>query len=181
MAVQLIRLLCGAILAATVAGCANSPKTRGIPWWPQGPGNSTADLSTAASVAPLPSAGHTNIAESPSTRTTNRSSQAVRYGDLLFVSGQVAEDPMSGMIVGTNTQDQLRVAMDNVTRILESHGLAATNILSVTMYLRDIKVLPEANSVYASYFRGRLPAFSVVQVNGLTQGSLVEISVIAGQ
>jgi 2-iminobutanoate/2-iminopropanoate deaminase len=181
MNVSVIRLLCGAILAATVAGCANTPKAKGIPWWPQGPGISSDDLLRTAKANVVQSVTHTDPTPSSSTQPTDRFDQAVRYGDLLFVSGQIAVDPVSHAIVGTDIRAQVRTAMDNVMGILESHGLAAGNILSVTMYMLDIDDLPKADSVYASYFRATMPARSVVHVSGLAKGSLVAISVIAGK
>lgn len=212
----ILRLLCGAILATAIAGCANTPKTKGFPWWPQGPGNTSGDVLRTANAEPSdvahgppspegnsapdrrpptqkplnaaePSqtATHADTAHPSSTQLTNSDShseaQAVRYGDLLFVSGQIADDPASLTIVGSDIQAQVRTAMDNVMRILESHGLSSSNILSVTMYLQDINELPKADAVYASYFRRSLPARSVVRVDGLRKGSLVEISVIAGK
>jgi 2-iminobutanoate/2-iminopropanoate deaminase len=171
---QVLRLLCGAILAATIAGCANSPKSKGIPWWPQGPGSSAEDVLRTSDAGPS-SASHESL--SPSTRPAYRDAQAVRYGDLLFVSGQVAADPASQ----GDIEAQTRTAMDNVVRILESHGLSISNIVSVTLYMQDIADLQRADAVYASYFRRGLPARSVVAVNGLPNGGLVEIAVIAGK
>ena len=169
MTMPLIRLLCGVLLAAAVGGCANTPGAKGILWWPQGPGDAPADALRAVSIEPAQS--------HPASDFDN----AVRYGDLLFVSAQSAEDPVSHAIVRANIQDQVRAAMDNVARILQSHGLAVSNVLSVTMYLQDIEDLPEADLVYESYFRRRLPARSVVHVDGLEKDSLVAISVIAGK
>lgn len=177
----ILRVFCAAILAATVAGCVNTPKTKGIPWWPQGPGTSSEDLLRTAKADVVQFAAHTDRVRSSSTQPTDWFDQAVRYGDLLFVSGQIAVDPVSQAIVGTDIRAQVGTAMDNVMRILESHGLAAGNILSVTMYMQDIAELPKADPVYASYFGTTLPARSVVHVNGLAKGSLVEISVIAGK
>jgi reactive intermediate/imine deaminase len=105
----------------------------------------------------------------------------VRYGDLFFVSGQIAEDPSSLAIVGSDIQTQIRTAMDNLKRILEDHGLTMSNVLSVNLYLQDIDELQEADEVYATYFRRGLPARSVMRVSGLPKGSLVEISAIAGK
>jgi 2-iminobutanoate/2-iminopropanoate deaminase len=120
-------------------------------------------------------------AASSSQPLTAGDTQAVRYGDLLFVSGQIADDPASLAIVGSDIQTQVRTAMDKVARILESHGMAMSNVLSVTLYIQDLDELPEADAVYASYFRRSLPARSVVRVDGLPKGSPVEISVIAGR
>ena len=193
------RLLCAAILAAAVAGCAGTPQKSGFPWWPQGPGGASGEALRAAEAEPSnadymsessedkgagePSlaATHTATVGSSSTQPANSHTHAVRYRDLLFVSGQIADDPASQVIVGSNIQTQVRAAMDNVVRILESHGLATSNILSVTMYMRDINELPKADAVYEPYFRRGLPARSVVRVNGLPKGSLIEISVIAGK
>ena len=193
------RLLCGAILAAAVAGCAGTPEKRGFPWWPQGPGGASGEVLRAAEAEPSNAdhtsessedkgagessqpATHTETVRSSSRQPANSHTQAVRYGDLLFVSGQFADDPASLEIVGSNIQAQVRAAMDNVVRILESHGLATSNILSVTMYMRDIDELPKADAIYVPYFRRGLPARSVVRVDGLPKGSLVEISVIAGK
>jgi 2-iminobutanoate/2-iminopropanoate deaminase len=105
----------------------------------------------------------------------------VRYGDLLFVSGQVSDGPASRASAGADIEAQVRTAMENVVRILESHGLSISNIVSVTLYMQNIAELPRADAVYASYFRRGLPARSVVGVNGLPNGSLVEIAVIAGK
>src|SRR5688572_8216882 len=79
-----LRLLCGAILATAIAGCANTPKSKGIPWWPQGPGNTAGDVLQTSDAGP-PGASH----DSPSSSTlpAYRDAHAVRYGNLLFVSG----------------------------------------------------------------------------------------------
>jgi len=175
---RFLRLLCSAILAAAVAGCANTPKSKGMPWWPQGPGNTAEDVLRTSNAEPA-SVNH----ESPtsSTQPTYRDAQAVRYGDLLFVSGQAADDPDLRGSTGRAIEAQVRSAMDNVVRILESHGLSISNIVSVTLYMQDIAALERADAVYESYFRRGLPARSVVAVNGLPNGSLVEIAVIAGK
>lgn len=171
---QVLRLLCGAILAAAIAGCANTPTSKGMPWWPQGPGNTAKDVLPTSDVDAA-SASH------ESSRPVDHDAQAVRYGDLLFVSGQVGDGPASRGNPGSNVEAQVRAAMDKVVRILESHGLSISNIVSVTLYMQDIAELPRADAVYASYFRRGLPARSVVGVNALPDGSLVEIAVIAGK
>lgn len=115
------------------------------------------------------------------TQPAHRYAQAVRYGDLFFLSGQLADDPASLAIVGNDIETQVHSAMDDVVRILESHGLTSSNILSITLYLQDIDEQSKADTVVASYFRRSLPAHSVVHVKGLPKGSLVEVSVIAGK
>jgi 2-iminobutanoate/2-iminopropanoate deaminase len=175
---QVVRLLCSSILAAAIAGCASTPKSKGIPWWPQGPGNTAEAVLRTSDVEPA-SVSHETA--SSATQPVYRDAQAVRYGDLLFVSGQVADGTASRESAGSAVEAQVRIAMDNVVRILESHGLAISNIVSVTLYMQDITDLPRADAIYASYFRRGLPARSVVGVGGLPSGSLVQIAVIAGK
>ena len=172
------RLLCCLILAAAVAGCAGTPKKGGIPWWPQGPGDDSGNVQRTANAE---AARRADTPQSPSTQPANGHAQAVRYGDLLFVSGQLADDPTSLAIVGSDIQAQVGTAMDNVNRVLESHGLTMSNVLSVTLYLQNIDELPKVDEVYTSYFRRGMPARSVMSVGGLPKSSLVEISVIAGK
>ena len=193
-----LRLLYGVILAAAVAGCAGTPKKGGFPWWAQGPASTSQDVpgtgnaeqpsTSQASRSPSAHADEPSettttraaAAASSSTPPTNGDTQAVRYGDLLFVSGQIADGPGSQAIVGSDIQAQVRAAMDNVKRILERNGMTMSNVLSVTLYMQDINELAKADAVYATYFRRSMPARSVVRVDGLPGGSLVEISVIAG-
>lgn len=162
-------LLCCLTVAAAVAGCAGTRTRWGLPWWSQGPGDAVAqapsvDAPRSAPVQPAGSHG-----------------QAVRYGNLLFVSGQLAGEWSATASGGGDIEVQVRTAMDNVQRILEWHGLTMSNVLSVTLYLQDIDGLAKVDEVYSSYFQRSLPARSVVRVNGLPRGSLVEISVIAGR
>jgi 2-iminobutanoate/2-iminopropanoate deaminase len=167
---SVMRNLCGgALLAAAVAGCADSPQARSILWWPQGPG----DISDPMPLVPPPTA-----------RTAHASggeAQAVRHGNLLYVSGQIADSPGPEMASKNDIEAQVRGAMDNVLRILESHGLTSNNIISVTLYLRELDDLQRADAVYTSYFRRGLPARSVVGVNTLPSGSLIQIAVVAGK
>ncbi len=175
---RFLLLVCGGILAAAISGCANTPKSKGIPWWPQGPGNTAKDVLRTSDAGPT---GASHESPSSSTPPIYRDAQAMRYGDLLFLSGQVADDPALRGNRASDIEAQVRTAMDNVVRILESHGLGISNIVSVTLYMQDIAELPRADAVYVSYFRRGLPARSVVAVNGLPNGSLVEIAVIAGK
>ena len=175
------RLLFVASLAAAVVGCTGTPEKRGFPWWPQSPGDAPGEMLRAAEAGPAQPTAHTETVNSLALQPANSPTQAVRYGDLLFVSGQIADDSTSRVIVGSDIRAQVRTAMDNLKDILEGHGLTMSNVLSVTLYLQDINDLPEADTVYASYFQRGLPARSVIRVSGLPKGSLVEISVIAGK
>lgn len=112
----------------------------------------------------------------------NRYTQATRYGDLLFVSGQIAIDLRNGAFDSKQgIEEQTRAVLENVRTILESHRLTMANVVSTTVYLSSISNLPRMDSVYHDFFRGTPPARSVVEVTNLPRGALVEISVIAGR
>jgi 2-iminobutanoate/2-iminopropanoate deaminase len=114
--------------------------------------------------------------------SVNRYTQATRYGDLLFVSGQIALDLRNGAF--DSRQDvaaQTRAALENIRAILESHRLTMANVVSTTVYLSKISDLPAMDAAYREFFRGTPPARSVVEVSNLPRGALVEISVIAGR
>lgn len=178
-----MRLLCAAILTATIAGCAHSPGERAFLWWPQGPGNTSGDLPRIADSGQSHDASRTPFVETPHSSCApgaGSESEAVRHGDLLYVSGQIGDRAGSGIVVGNNIDAQARSAMDKVMRILERHGLTDTNIVFVTIYLRELDDLRQADAVYASYFRRSPPPRAVVGVNTLPGGSLIEIAVVAG-
>lgn len=107
--------------------------------------------------------------------------QAARYGDLVFVSGQIALDARTGQLAGARIEEQARLALENIRAVLESHRLTLSNIVSVTVYLKDINDFRGMDTVYETYFRGAVPARSVVEVSRLPRGALIEISVIAGR
>jgi len=108
--------------------------------------------------------------------------QASRYGDMLFVAGQIALDPRTNNVDADAPIDaQTRIAMDNVMGILEANALTMANVVSVTVYLKNIGDLRAVDLVYERYFKGTLPARSVVEVARLPRGAAIEISAIAGR
>jgi 2-iminobutanoate/2-iminopropanoate deaminase len=107
--------------------------------------------------------------------------QGTRYGDLVFVSGQIALDMQSNQLRGTTIEEQTRATMENIRAVLESHRLTFANVVSVTVFLKDLNDFRGMNVAYETYFRSALPARSVVAVSRLPRDALVEISVIAGR
>ena len=100
--------------------------------------------------------------------------QATRYGDLLFLSGQIAAN-------GGSIAQQTDAVMQKIGAILDSHRLTMANIVHVTIHLANIKDLSAMDAAYASRFRGALPARTVAEVAHLPGDALVQISVIAGR
>ena len=104
-------------------------------------------------------------------------SPVVRVGVLLFVSGQVPRDPMTGENVGGDVVAQTRRTLENLRMVLAAAGAGLTDVVSVTVYLADDNDWEAFNGVYRETFRPPYPARAVVGA-GL-RGMLVEVSAIA--
>ena len=105
-------------------------------------------------------------------------SQAVRSGDLLFCSGQIALDPASGNLTGNDIKSQTKQVMKNISAVLAASGATFADVVKTTCFLADINDFAEFNAVYAQYFTGK-PARSCVAAAALPKGALVEVEVIA--
>ena len=105
-------------------------------------------------------------------------SQAVGYGALLFVSGQIALDPHTGKLNQGGIESQTRQVMDNIQGILMGAGLDLSHVLSVTIYLRNLNDFEIVNDVYNLYFDHGAPARSVVEVTQLPQDALIQVDAI---
>jgi 2-iminobutanoate/2-iminopropanoate deaminase len=106
-------------------------------------------------------------------------SQAIRAGDLLFVSGQIPLDPATGSLVEGDVAVQARRVMDNLAAILDAAGASFADVVKTTVYLLDMDDFAAMNAVYASYVPAPPPARSTVQVSRLPRDVRVEIDVIA--
>lgn len=105
-------------------------------------------------------------------------SEAVRAGDLLFLSGKLGTDA-SGQVVPGGIAAETRQTMENIKAALERYGSSLDRVVKATVMLADMAEWAEMNSVYVTYFKGRLPARSAMGVNGLARGARVEIECIA--
>jgi 2-iminobutanoate/2-iminopropanoate deaminase len=106
-------------------------------------------------------------------------SQAVLVDNTLFVSGQIAIDPLNGNLITINIIQETSQVMNNISNILTSAGMAFSNIVKTSIFLKDMNDFPHVNEVYAQFFEKDFPARETVQVAGLPKGVNVEISVIA--
>lgn len=106
--------------------------------------------------------------------------QAIQYGDMLFVSGQIAINPASGELVQEDIQLETRQVMENLKAVLAEAGMDFSNVIKSTIFLMDMGQFALVNEVYGYYFTDNPPARETVQVAGLPKGVNVEISVVAG-
>lgn len=106
-------------------------------------------------------------------------SQAIRSGQLLFISGQIPVDPASGEVVNGGIVQQTRQVLLNLEAILRTQGLDAAAVLKTTVFLQDLADFQAVNEVYGGFFHTAAPARSCVQVVALPKGVLVEIEAIA--
>jgi len=109
-------------------------------------------------------------------------SQAVRVGDTLFTSGQVALDPHTGSLVPGGIVEQTTRVLENLKAVLAAAGIDMVHVVKTTVFLKDMKDFAAMNEIYASYFapKGAVPpARSTVQVAALPKDALIEIECIA--
>jgi 2-iminobutanoate/2-iminopropanoate deaminase len=106
-------------------------------------------------------------------------SQAVRAGQLLFVSGQVPLDPSTGQLVSGDIAAQTRRVFDNLGAVLKAGGRSFADVVRTTVFLADMNDFAAMNEVYGQYFSEPYPARATVQVARLPKDARVEIDVIA--
>ena len=106
-------------------------------------------------------------------------SQAVRVGDFLYTSGQIALDPQSGEFLSGEIEQETERTIENISAILIAGGLSLDNVIKTTVYLTDLSHFARMNHIYEKYFSGNKPARACVQVAALPKGAKVEIEAIA--
>ena len=103
-------------------------------------------------------------------------SQAVRLGDLIFVSGQLGVCPEGGLADGF--AGQTRQAIENIATVLQAAGSALSLVAKVNIFVTDFSRLGEMNEVYREYFTHR-PAKTTVEIARLDRNAMIEIEVVA--
>lgn len=108
-------------------------------------------------------------------------SQAVQAGNLVFVSGQVAIDPITGHMNNGDLSAETNQVLKNVQAVLNAAGCDFNHVVKTTIFLSDMQLFTQVNEIYGSYFQGNYPARETVAVKGLPKNANVEISVIAAR
>ena len=105
--------------------------------------------------------------------------QAVKVNNMLFVSGQIAINPIDSSINTSNITEETHQVMKNLQAILTEAGMGFEHIVKTSIFLSDMNNFAAVNEVYGSYFTANFPARETVQVSRLPKDVNVEISVIA--
>ncbi|MBK7680204.1 MAG: RidA family protein [Chitinophagaceae bacterium] len=105
--------------------------------------------------------------------------QAILTGNLLFISGQICIDPVTGELKNKDIQEETHQVMHNLKAILQEAGLDFSQVVKTTIFITDMHQFGEINAVYGKYFESDFPARETVQVSALPKFVNVEISMIA--
>lgn len=105
-------------------------------------------------------------------------SQAIRHGDVLWVSGQLGVVPSTGALVGDGTGEQAEQALLNLEAVCREAGTSLVKALRCTVYLIDMADFPVVNRIYEQHFEAPFPARATVQVAALPRGGRVEIDAV---
>jgi reactive intermediate/imine deaminase len=105
-------------------------------------------------------------------------SQAVRHADLLFISGQIPLDPVTGALVGGDITVQVRQVFTNLAAVAEAAGTSLAEALKFTVYLTDLGDFATVNAVMEELLEAPYPARAAVQVAALPKGARVEVDAI---
>lgn len=106
-------------------------------------------------------------------------SQAIRSGDVVYLSGQIGLVPETGKMVEGDVAAQAEQALKNLSAVLAEAGMSTENVVKAVVFITDMANFPAVNEVYKKYFSAPYPARSCVAVSGLPLGALVEVEAIA--
>ena len=106
-------------------------------------------------------------------------SQAIKHGNMIFISGQIAMDYQNNNIINENIAKETETVMKNIMSILKESGCNFQNIVKCSIFLSDMNLFDEVNKIYSKYFSHPFPARETVEVSKLPKNVNVEISAIA--
>lgn len=106
-------------------------------------------------------------------------SQAIVAGNMIFTAGQIALDPATMEVVGSDIVAQTERVFSNLRAVLEAAGVGLTSVVKTTVFLQDMTDFAAMNEVYARHFDDHKPARSAVQVAALPKGVLIELEAVA--
>ena len=119
-----------------------------------------------------------NVCTDSAPKPVGHYSQAVIAGDLVFCSGQIGIDPVSGQMVQGSFAEETHQVMKNLEAVARSAGTTLGKAIKFEVFLTDIKCFSEFNQIYEEFLEGARPARQVVEVNSLPMNANIEISCI---
>ncbi|MFC2164644.1 RidA family protein [Acidobacteriota bacterium] len=105
-------------------------------------------------------------------------SPGIRFGNLVYTSGQIGLDPKTGKLVSSSLEEEVRQAMVNLVKILDAAGSSLTQAIKITVYIKDIADYPIVNRIYGEFFLKDPPARAIIQ-GMLPAGASVEFDAVA--
>jgi 2-iminobutanoate/2-iminopropanoate deaminase len=106
-------------------------------------------------------------------------SPALKIGNMVFASGQLPIDPVTGSLVTGEIEEQTKRSLENLKAVLEVYSIDLKDVVKTTIFLKDMNYFPRVNKVYAEYFTSQFPARSCVEVARLPKDAEIEIEAIA--
>jgi 2-iminobutanoate/2-iminopropanoate deaminase len=106
-------------------------------------------------------------------------SQAIKFGHTLYLAGQIPIDPKTNQVVVGTIEEETTLVLNNLKAVLEANGMTMANVVSTSVFMKDLNEFPKMNTVYGTYFDKAPPARATVQVARLPRDVKVEISAIA--
>lgn len=106
-------------------------------------------------------------------------SQAIKAGELIFVSGQIPIDLSTGKLIADDIKSQTRQSLENIKAILEAGGSSLAKVIKISVFLNDMKDFLAMNEIYRDYFPRNFPARSCMKISELPMNAKVEIEAIA--
>ena len=105
-------------------------------------------------------------------------SQAIRFGDTVYMSGQIGINPKTGELVSEKFKDQVRQVFENISVVAKAAGGNMNDVLKLTIYMTDLKDFSDLNTVMAEYFEQPYPARSAIEIKALPKKSVVEMEAV---
>jgi len=133
-------------------------------------------------IANAQDAGKTVIASPNAPAAIGPYSQAIKVGKTVYLSGQIAIDPKTKQLMAeAPTEDQTRRVLENLKAVLAADGMTLDNVVSTTVFVKDLNDFGKVNEVYAAFFTSAPPARATVEVARLPKDAKIEISAIASR
>lgn len=106
-------------------------------------------------------------------------SQAVKNGNFLFISGLIGQDPLTGKLLESTVEEEMKQLFLNMKKIVSASGFEMQDIIKTTIFVTNFNFYESFNAIYRDYFPEEYPARSTVQVGGLLLGAKIEVEAIA--